>query len=132
MICYRIRSGKEPHVCATDAVVGVADGTEQPLGHCALPPISTEEVVEDCRVEGADGTFTEIVIVGFDLGAAIVMGILDEDLDHVCVLHAELSQGLLTLVQLPVLHRGDETVKLLFLVPLAMLLNNDRASKVLE
>jgi hypothetical protein len=58
--------------------------------------------------------------------------VLNENLDHVSVLCAELTQVQASAEQTVVLKRGDETVKLFLLVAEAVLLHDDGASKVLE
>ena len=93
----------------------------------ALSAISAEEVIEDSCVERADCALTEIVVVGFNLGASIVVRVLDQDLNHVGILPAELSQVLLALEQLVVLHGGDEAIELFLLVSLSVLLHNNGA-----
>ena len=96
------------------------------------PSIGTEEVVEYGCIEWADGPFSEIVVVGLDLGAAIIMRIFDKNFDHVGVFRAELTQALFALVELVILHRGNEAVELLFLVTLTVLLDNNGACQMLE
>lgn len=91
-----------------------------------------EEVVEDGGVKGADSLLAEIVIVGLDFRAAVVVGVLDEALDHVGILAAELSQVLVLSVEGVVLEGGDEAIKLLLLVSLTVLLHDDGASEVLQ
>ena len=58
----------------------------------ALSAVGSEEVVENGRVEGADCTLTEVIVVGFDLGATIVVGVLYEDLDQVGIDAAEFTE----------------------------------------
>ena len=60
------------------------------------------------------------------------MRVTHEDLDHVRVLAAELTQSLLLLVHRVVLERGNETIELLLLVTLARLLHYNRAGQVLQ
>ena len=98
----------------------------------ALSAISAEEVIEDSCVERADCALTEIVVVGFNLGASVVVRVLDQYLNHVGILPAELSQVLLALEQLVVLHGGDEAIELFLLVSLSVLLHNNGACKVLK
>ena len=126
------RSSKESHVGPPDTIVGVASSAEQPLSNRALSSVRAEEVVEDGSVERAHCALSEIVVVGFNLRATVVVRIFNEDLDHVCILCAELSQSLLAAVELVILHGGDEAIELLLLIPLATLLNYDRASQMLQ
>lgn len=64
----------------------------------ALSAIGREEVVENGRVEGADCALTEVIIVGFNLGAAIVVRVLNENFDQVGVDAAEFAESLMSLV----------------------------------
>jgi hypothetical protein len=75
------RSSEEAHVGAADAIVWIADSAEKPLGNGALSAIGREEVVENGRVEGANGALCEIVVIGFDLRAAVVVRVFNEYLD---------------------------------------------------
>lgn len=68
-----ICSSEESHVCASDFVVGVADGSEQPLGNGSLSSVSREEVVEDGRVQGTHGSLSEVVVVRLDLRREVVV-----------------------------------------------------------
>ena len=68
-----ICSSEESHVCASDFVVGVADGSEQPLGNGSLSPVSREEVVEDGRVQRTYGSFSEVIVVRLNLRGEVVV-----------------------------------------------------------
>ena len=95
MVC---RSSKEAHVGTANAIVRIANSTEEPLSDGALSAIGREEVVENGRVEGADCALTEVIIVGFNLGAAIVVRVLNENFDQVGVDAAEFAESLMSLV----------------------------------
>ena len=86
------RSSKEAHVGPANAIIRIADSTEEPLSDGALSAIGSEEVVENGRVEGADCTLTEVIVVGFNLGATIVVGVFYEDLDQVGIDAAEFTE----------------------------------------
>lgn len=126
------RSSKEAHVGTANAIIRIANSTEEPLSDGALSAIGSEEVVENGRVEGADCALTEVIVVGFNLGAAIVVGVLNEDLDQVSINAAEFAERLMSLVESIVLKRGDKSVELLLLISLSALLNNYRSSEMLE
>lgn len=64
----------------------------------ALSAVGREEVVENGSVEWADCALTEVIIVGFNLWAAIVVGVLNEDLDQVGVDAAEFAESLMSFV----------------------------------
>ena len=68
-----ICSGEESHVCTSDFVVGVADGSEQPLGDSPLSPVGREEVVEDGRVQRTHGSLSEVIVVRLDLRGEVVV-----------------------------------------------------------
>jgi hypothetical protein len=86
------RSSKEAHVGPANAIIRIAYSTEEPLSDGALSAIGSEEVVENGRVEGADCTLTEVIVVGFNLGATIVVGVFYEDLDQVGIDAAEFAE----------------------------------------
>ena len=92
------RSSKEAHVGTANAIIRIANSTEEPLSDGALSAIGREEVVENGRVEGADCALTEVIIVGFNLGAAIVVRVLNENFDQVGVDAAEFAESLMSLV----------------------------------
>ena len=92
------RSSKEAHVGTANAIIRIANSTEEPLSDGALSAIGREEVVENGRVEGADCALTEVIIVGFNLGAAIVVGVLNENLDQIGIDAAEFAESLMSLV----------------------------------
>ena len=129
MLCL---SSEESHVGASDAVIGVPDSGEEPLSDGSLSSVRREEVVEYGSVQGADGSLSEVVIVGLDLGRAVVVRVTDQNLDHVRVLSAEIAQGHLALLQGIVLEGGEEAIELLLLVALTVLLNHDGACQVLQ
>ena len=85
------RSSKEAHVGTANAIVRIANSTEEPLSDGALSAIGSEEVVENGGVEGADCALTEVIVVSFNLWAAIVVGVLNKDLDQVGVDAAEFA-----------------------------------------
>ena len=120
------------HIGAADTLVGVSHCGEEPLGDGALPAVGREEVVEDGSVDWAHRLLTEVVVVSLDLGAAVVVRVLDEHLDHVCVLSAEISQGGVLAGECAVLKGGDEAIELLLLVAVAVLLHDDGSSEVLK
>jgi len=126
------RSSKEAHVGTANAIVRIANSTEEPLSDGALSAVGSEEIVENGGVEGTDCALTEVIVVSFNLGAAIVVGVFNEDLDQVGINAAEFAERLMSLVESIVLKRGDESVKLLLLISLSALLNNYRASEMLE
>jgi len=61
-------SREESHVCSSNFLVGVSDGGEEPLGNGSLGAVSTEEIVENRRVQWLNGMVIEIVVVGLDFG----------------------------------------------------------------
>ena len=126
------RSSKETHVGTANAIVRIADSTEEPLSDGALSAVGSKEVVENGRVEGADCALTKVIVVSFNLGAAIVVRVLYKDLDQVGIDAAEFAERLMSLVESIVLKRGDESVELLLLISLSALLNNYRSSEMLE
>ena len=126
------RSSKEAHVGTANAIVRIANSTEEPLSDGALSAVGSEEIVENGGVEGTDCALTEVIVVSFNLGAAIVVGVFNEDLDQVGINAAEFAERLMSLVESIVLKRGDESVKLLLLISLSALLNNYRSSEMLE
>ena len=85
------RSSKEAHVGPANAIIRIANSTEEPLSDGALSAVGSEEVVENGRVEGADCTLTEVIVVGFNLGATIIVGVLNEDFDQVGIDAAEFT-----------------------------------------
>ena len=102
------------------------------MGDGALSAVGSEEVVENGRVEGADCALTEVIVVSFNLRAAIVVGVLNEDFDQVGVNAAEFAESLMSLVESIVLKRGDESIELLLLISLSALLYHNRSSEMLE
>jgi hypothetical protein len=71
------RSSKEAHVCTTDAIVRITDSTKKPLGNGSLSTVGREEVVENGSIERTDGSLTEVIVVGFNFRAAIVVRIFN-------------------------------------------------------
>ncbi len=122
------RSSKEAHVGTANAIVRIANSTEEPLSDGALSAVGSEEIVENGGVEGTDCALTEVIVVSFNLGAAIVVGVFNEDLDQVGINAAEFAERLMSLVESIVLKRGDESVELLLLISLSALLYNYRPS----
>ena len=99
----RSASSEEAGVGAADAFVGVTDCAEEPLSDGLLPAVSAEEIVKDGGVEGTHGALTVVIVVSSNLGASAVVRLFNQDLDHVGVLAAELSQVLVALVESVVL-----------------------------
>ena len=122
------RSSKEAHVGTANAIVRIANSTKEPLSDGALSAVGSEEIVENGGVEGTDCALTEVIVVSFNLGAAIVVGVFNEDLDQVGINAAEFAERLMSLVESIVLKRGDESVELLLLISLSALLYNYRPS----
>ena len=102
------------------------------MGNSSLSTISREEVVENGCIEGSDGALSEIIIIGFNLWAKIIMRILDQNLNHIGILFAEFTKSLILLVELIVLHGGEEAIILLLLISLPVLLHDDGPSEVLQ
>lgn len=53
------------------------------------------------------------------------MRVANQDLDHVGIFSAEISQSNLTLMESVMLERGNKAIKLLLLVALAVLFHDD-------
>jgi hypothetical protein len=47
------------------------------LGNGSLSTVGREEVVENGSIERTDGSLTEVIVVGFNFGAAIVVRIFN-------------------------------------------------------
>lgn len=60
-------SSEEFHVGSSNSVVGVSHCTQQHLSQASASSVTREQVVEDGCVDGSDGSFTEVIIVGFDV-----------------------------------------------------------------
>ena len=125
-------SGKEAHVCPTHTVVRISHTGEHPLGPGFAIAVRTEEVEENSGVEGADGLLAEVVVVGVNLVAAEVVRAINRSLHEARVSLAELFESQTLVLEVPVLERGEETVKLLLLIPQLVLLDDNVASQVLK
>ena len=72
-------SSKESCIGCSDFFIGVSNGTEHPLSDCFSASIHAEEVVEDSGIDGPDGLLLEVVVVGFNFGALVVVGVVNKD-----------------------------------------------------
>jgi len=70
-------SCKESHVGASPLIVGVSGRGKHPLSDCSPGSISTEEIVEDCRINWIDSLLIVVIIVSLDLWALVVVGSVD-------------------------------------------------------
>ena len=78
-------SGEEAHVCSTHAVVGVPYARKHPLRPGLAATIRTEEVEEDCCIERSDSLLSEIIVVGLDFGASVIVRALNLGCDQLRV-----------------------------------------------
>ena len=132
MMNIEYSSSIETHISTSNTLVRVSNSAEKPLSNGSSSAISTEEVIENSSVEGTNSTLTKVIVVSLDLGAAIVMRVLNKNFNHIGIFTTELSQVLVILVKSVVLHGGDETIKLLFLIAVSVFLYNNSTSQVLK
>jgi len=102
------------------------------LGNSTLSAVRREEVVENGCVDRSHSALTEVIVVGFDLRRAVVVRVLNQCLNQVGVLNAELTEIQSSSEKSVVLKGRDKAVKLLFLVAESVFLNHYRPSQVLE
>ena len=129
---YFRRSSEEAHIGSTHAIVGVPDTAEHPLGPGLTAAVSTEEVEENGRVQRFNSLFSEVVVVGVNLGATIVVSTLSSCFHQARVSHGEFAKALVIALKFPEVARGDESVELLLLVANLVLFHDNASSEMLE
>jgi len=70
------------------------------LSNVSSSSISTEEIVEDGRVQWSNSLVSHIIVVGVDLGALVVVRLLDHLFNNFAVFSAELVHGLVLILKL--------------------------------
>ena len=99
-------SSKEAHIGSTHAIVRVSDTGKHPLGPSLAATIGTEEVEEDSSVERADSLLTEVIVVGINLMAAVVMRAVSGLLHQLRVVPGEFSKSGTCLFKVLIMERG--------------------------
>ena len=125
-------SSEETHVGSAHAVVRVAHTGEHPLGPGLSTAVRTEEVEEDCGVEWSDGLLTEVVIVGLNLVAPVVVGALCLGRHQAGVSTREFKKRLFLVLEVSERQRSHKSIELLFLISEAVIFVNDASSQVLK
>ena len=91
-----------------------------------------EEVVEDGGIDGPDSSLLIVIIVSFNLGAAVVVAVFNQGFNHISVVLGEVIKTQILSLEFNEVERDQETIELFFLVSLSVFLNDDTTCQVLE
>lgn len=125
-------SREESHVSSSNLLVWVSNRGQHPLSHVPSGAVCAEEVVEHSWVERPDCLISEVIVVGLDLWALVVVRLINHSLDHLSVAYAKLLHCGWLALQMRQVRGGQQSLELLLLVSVSVFLHDDFHRKLLQ